>query len=76
MVMLRRRVLEVLLVALLATASLQLVAARLRFGGGGGGATNTTSVQPVPAIPEPAAFAVFALGAGLVGLAVRRRRKG
>jgi hypothetical protein len=68
------RALMVLVVALL---SLQLVAGRLRTntgstgGGGTGGGGGTTMV---PAIPEPASFAVFALGAGLVGLAVRRKR--
>jgi hypothetical protein len=30
--------------------------------------------QPVPAIPEPAALALFVLGAGVVGVAIRRRQ--
>jgi hypothetical protein len=29
---------------------------------------------PVPAIPEPAALALFVLGAGVVGVAIRRRQ--
>jgi hypothetical protein len=70
----------VLVVALL---SLQLVAGRHRTssGGGGGGTTggggNTGSTgggTMVPAFPEPASFAVFARGVGLVGLAGRRKR--
>jgi hypothetical protein len=32
-------------------------------------------VGVVPATPEPGAFAVFALGAGLAGLAIRRQRR-
>ncbi len=34
----------------------------------------STSPGPVPAIPEPAAVALFVLGAGVVGLAIRRRK--
>ena len=30
--------------------------------------------QKVPAIPEPAALALFVLGAGVVGVAIRRRQ--
>jgi hypothetical protein len=30
--------------------------------------------QNVPAIPEPAALALFVLGAGVVGVAIRRRK--
>lgn len=30
--------------------------------------------QNVPAIPEPAALALFVLGAGVVGVAIRRRQ--
>lgn len=29
---------------------------------------------PVPAIPEPAALALFVLGVGVVGVAMRRRK--
>ena len=31
--------------------------------------------QPVPAVPEPGAIAVFALGAAVTALAVRRMRR-
>ncbi len=33
------------------------------------------TTNPAPAIPEPAAFVVFALGAGAVGLALHRRSR-
>ncbi len=32
------------------------------------------STRRVPAIPEPAALALFVLGAGVVGVAIRRRQ--
>ena len=34
----------------------------------------TTQQRQVPAIPEPAAVALFVLGAGVVGVAIRRRK--
>jgi hypothetical protein len=36
--------------------------------------TQPQRVAPVPAIPEPAALALFVLGAGVVGVAIRRRK--
>jgi len=36
-------------------------------------ATQPATTQ-VPAIPEPAALALFVLGAGVVGVAIRRRQ--
>ena len=33
------------------------------------------AVRADPVIPEPGAFALFAVGAGLTGLALRRRRR-
>ena len=40
-----------------------------------GGGTSGSSSNPVPGIPEPGAFALFALGAGMVGLVARRRAR-
>jgi len=37
-------------------------------------ATQPPRPQRVPAIPEPAALALFVLGAGVVGVAIRRRK--
>jgi hypothetical protein len=37
-------------------------------------APGQTANQNVPAIPEPAALALFVLGAGVVGVAIRRRQ--
>lgn len=77
----RGRATRAVMVLVVALLSLQLVAGRLRSSGGGGGTTggggntgSTGGTTMVPAIPEPASFAVFALGVGLVGLAVRRKR--
>jgi hypothetical protein len=36
--------------------------------------TTQPAVRSVPAIPEPAALALFVLGAGVVGVAIRRRQ--
>jgi hypothetical protein len=37
--------------------------------------TTSQPRQPVPAVPEPGAIAVFALGAAVTALAVRRMRR-
>ena len=37
-------------------------------------AAERSADSRVPPIPEPAAFALFVLGAGVVGVAIRRRK--
>lgn len=46
-------------------------AAHVRLGGAG----QSAFVAPVAAVPEPASYAMLSVGLGLVGCAVRRRRK-
>ncbi len=61
---------------ILLLASMLVVAATLTGGAAPGPiGTAPPSGTTVPAIPEPAALAVFAIGAGIVGVAIHRRRK-
>ncbi len=71
---LRRCTPALLLLALVFLLASPALAGRGRTGGTTGG-TVGIGTQPVPATPEPGAFAVFALGAGLTGLAIRRARR-
>ena len=70
---LRAPAIRVLMVAMLAVSSLSLIGLSRRAP-----ATNPSTnpgVVVAPAIPEPAAFVVFAIGAGVVGLALHRRSR-
>ncbi len=70
--MIRGRVKRFTLVALLAAISIGTMGfARVPPPPG----KTTVSNSPAPAIPEPAGFVVFAVGAGLVGLALHRRSR-
>ena len=68
----RGQTIRVLIVAMLAVSSLSLM----------GLARRPVATNPcgnpcvvVTAIPEPTGFVVFAIGAGVVGLALHRRRR-
>ena len=65
-----------LLVLMLAALSSPAFAGRASARGPGTGVNHTNSTNPVPAIPEPGAFGLFAIGAGMVAIATRRRRTG
>ena len=68
---LRGQMIRVLLIAAIAISSLGLMGLARRPA-----PTSTPSTSnPVPAIPEPTGFVVFAIGAGVVGLALHRRSR-
>lgn len=69
--MCRGRVKKLVLVAALVATSFGMMGLGSRPAGGG---TVRPSV-PASAIPEPAGFVVFAVGAGVVGLALHRRSR-
>lgn len=69
------RMQKLVLLALLCLVVLPLVAGRQRANPGISYGQSNPCVGVVPATPEPGAFAVFALGAGLAGLAIRRQRR-
>lgn len=85
----RSRTIRVLLVAMLVVASLSLMGFSRRRssssfipGNGNNGKQGSQTEQGaavdngvVTPIPEPAGFVVFALGAGVVGLALHRRSR-
>ena len=62
---------SIALVGLLCMISLPALAGRPREQV----AQPTVSNGPTAAVPEPGAFALFALGAGLAGYAIQRRRR-
>jgi len=61
----------ILLLGLLCMISLPAFAGRTRQGLG----EPTVSSGPTAAVPEPGAFALFALGAGFAGYAIQRRQR-
>ena len=66
------RAVRVLMVAVLALSSLGLMGLARRPAAP---SSPTNPCVVAPAIPEPAGFVVFAIGAGVVGLALHRRRR-
>ena len=77
MTLIRRRAFRALMVALIVGCSAGMLGMS-KSGGGSGGTSGTSgsgSSGPAAAIPEPTGFVVFAIGAGLVGLAVNRRSR-
>jgi len=71
MTLIRRRVFRALMVALIVGSSAGMLGMS-KTGGGGG---TTPPPGPSSAIPEPTGFVVFAIGAGVVGLAISRRNR-
>ena len=63
----------ILLLGLLCMISLPALAGRTRNRQGLG--EPTVSNRPTAAVPEPGAFALFALGAGFAGYAIQRRQR-
>ena len=72
MTLIRRRTFRVMMVALIVGCSAGLLGMSKTSG-----TSTTTNPPPGPAaaIPEPTGFVVFAIGAGLVGLAINRRNR-
>lgn len=66
----RGRVGRLIMVAMLCAMSISLMGLRNRPG-----PRITPTNQPAPSVPEPAGFVVFAIGAGVVGLALHRRSR-
>ncbi len=84
MMALRARVARAAIVAMLALTSVGLLgptcdsssrSSAQRQPANSADTTSPAIPSPAPAIPEPAGFVVFALGAGVVGLSLRRRSR-